>query len=226
MNGTFDLGVLNCRTELISRYCFKLFYAQCSLTQFIWSVCTWIFSRKRGCVYYACKQVKSSQIKPSHFSMCKFYVCMLDCVELRFELKSICVIICYFGTHFLIAHFINWYAFIIQNVRMNERERECVCADHKHVKNTFNAPSLTCRNSLRIWTKIITVITTIKTRSDQTKRLQYPKIKHTSQLQHHWTLWNLSCMNGKKQTKKEERNKSFTNNRNSIYARNAIHSYT
>lgn len=102
----------------------------------------------------------------------------------------------------------------------------CVCADHKHVKNTFNAPSLTCRNSLRIWTKIITVITTIKTRSDQTKRLQYPKIKHTSQLQHHWTLWNLSCMNGKKQTKKEERNKSFTNNRNSIYARNAIHSYT
>lgn len=35
------------------------------------------------------------------------------------------------------AHFINWYAFIIRNARLS------ACADHKHVKNTFNAPSLT-----------------------------------------------------------------------------------
>lgn len=101
------------------------------------------------------------------------------------------------------------------------------CADHKHVKNTFNAPSLPCRNSFRIWTKIIIVIITIKSRSDQTKRLQTKTKTHKSITTSLNIMEFIVHERGKTHgRKKEERNKSFTNNRNNVYARNGIHSCT
>lgn len=137
---------------------------------------------------------------------------MLDCVELRSKLKSICVIISYFWTHFLIAQFHKMVMLLLYNVHI------CVSLLLIKMSNTFNAPILTCRNNcnslrfFRIWTKII--------KKNRIKRSGYNrKIKYTSQLQHQWTLWNLSCMNKiQRKRRKKERNKSFTNNRNNIYA--------